>query len=155
MPKSSFLKYSIAAFSLVFLLGGCLIPPPETWKIVDRDRAIQVLTENSKNIFKVKDFTKIQSKVESIELSPNKAVPVVVYRFNTQRLCGLGGCLHSVYLKSTNRLLFRILLDKQAVITTVDNCLSFSQPSKQGNVGIKYCYQKSQYVQQAITRSGT
>jgi|GEM_PF-3183205 len=150
---SSNSNYSIAIVGLTLILGGCRISSPPVWQSVDRNLAIELLAENSRNLLKAENLAQIQSGIEAIELKPARAVAVNIYRFNTEQLCGIGGCLHSIYLDFPRKLLFRILLSKQAKIETEDNCLSFSQPTKRDNIKLKYCYQRSEYVQQAITHT--
>jgi hypothetical protein len=134
------------------LLSGCALRTPQEWlPVVDRERSIKVLADNSKNLLQAKDLTKIQSGIESLMLRPVGAESVTIYKFNTSKLCGIGGCLYAVYRTNSNKLLFQILLDSTATIGTSDNCLVFSQPDLKNIKQLRYCYQKSEYVQQAIT----
>lgn len=143
-------------------IGYCLSaksPDSTDWQLVDRDTSMRVLAENSQGLMGVKDGTKIASNIQSMHFTPSAAPPLTVYNFNTKRLCGIGGCLRSIY--DDRRLLFRVLLTEDSAMTTQDNCLVISQKnssklsqlkSTPGNTAVlKYCYQGSNYVQAPIS----
>lgn len=153
-------KWWYLGLPIGFAIGYCLIvktPDSTDWQIVDRETSIRVLAENSQDLAGVKDGTKIASNVQSMRFTPGSAPPLTVYNFNTERLCGIGGCLHSIY--NDRKLLFRVLLSKDSRVSTQDNCLVISQKnasnsqlkSAPGNTAVlRYCYQGSNYVQESI-----
>jgi hypothetical protein len=140
--------------ALTLPLSSCMVGPPPTWQTVkDKKLALELLDQNGRDLLKVPELTKLQSNIRSITLTPKSAPSLTIYNFNTKRLCGVGGCLNSIYLTSTNRLLFKILLNKKANISIEDKCLVFSQKNQNNTSSVKYCYQGNSYVQQPVTTS--
>ena len=143
----------------VSIVMGCYlaskVAKPGSWELADRDISIKVLAENSQNLMEAKDSTEITSNVRWKAFTPSGAPTITIYNFNTKRLCGVGGCLHSIYQK--DKLLFRVLLNKESGITTQDNCLVISQENMRKTSTrtttsvLKYCYQNSNYVQSPIS----
>lgn len=134
-------------------IGYCLVaqhPINTDWQIVDRDTSIRVLSENSQDLMGVRDGTAIASNITAIEIAPTGAPPLTIYRFNTQRLCGIGGCLHSIYSK--NELLFRVLLNRDATISTQANCIEMKQLATKNTAILSYCYEGDKYVQHPVSR---
>jgi hypothetical protein len=159
MLKTIIKKWWYLLLPLAMANGYCLFaksPDSTDWQIVDRDTSMKVLAENSQGLAGVKDGTKVASNIQSMHFAPANSPELIIYNFNTKRLCGIGGCLYSIY--DNQKLLFR-LLAADPTITTQDNCLVISQQdnsprlksNKQEVAVIRYCYQDRNYVQQPIT----
>jgi hypothetical protein len=118
------------------------------WQLVDRDISMKVLAENSSNIIGLRDSTEIQSNITSMHFTPKDSPSLDIYNFNTNKLCGIGGCLYSIY--SGNILLSRVLLDKAVSVSTEENCLALSQKGEKNTAVLRYCYLGTKYVQQSI-----
>jgi hypothetical protein len=150
LDKKLSLTYCLSSI----FLGACMVSPPPIWKTVEDSKlAQQLLSENGKGLLQVPELTKLQSSIRSLTLVPKSAPSLTVYNFNTKRLCGIGGCLHSVYLTSNGRLLFKILLNKKAIIDVDEKCIIFSQKNQDNSSSVRYCYQGNNYVQYPVSVS--
>lgn len=155
MVKSKWLWLVIAAMPIVTI--GFYFQSTK-WHPVSRELATRLLRSNGSGLLQVKDFTKLEAQIQALEVKPNNAPPLTIYAFNSDRLCGIGGCLYSVYRQDTKQLLFKLLLnstDSQSppVFDRQQNCLTVKQPTNRRLAQINYCYIGDRYVQNPITYS--
>lgn len=123
---------------------------PDWVPLTDRDRSIALLDENGQGLLKLRDSTKIQAGIEELKLTPKDSPPLTIYRFNTPHLCGVAGCLYSIYDRTQNRRLFQVMLGEDNKITVVNNCLKIEQFTDRTTRSIKYCNTAGTYIQSAI-----
>lgn len=122
--------------------------------VVERERLFQIIRDNSHNLEKAQDFTRIQAGMEIKFIRPFASPELAIVNFNTQRLCGTGGCLYAIYEtdKPANPI-FRWLLDANLphsvpLFSSSSNCLVVHQKAKAQLVRLQYCHSgKSSYVQ--------
>lgn len=139
---------------------------PQTWQPVSANLATQLLQENGNGLLQVKDLTKLEAQIQALEVKPDRwqslrlaqSPPLTIYAFNSDRLCGIGGCLYSIYRQDTQQLLFKLLLnphDSQfpPIFSRDRNCLTVKQPTPERLAQINYCYIGDRYVQNPIVYS--
>jgi hypothetical protein len=142
---------SFFTIALLLLLSSCsAIDKSRQWQPVDRDLSIDLLKENGRNLLKAPNLTQLQANMRELTVEPSNAPAVTVYKFDTDRLCGIGGCLHSIYLQKKR--IGMVLLNGSAIIENDDRCLIFKQTNAQDLTVLKYCYANNRYVQQPLTK---
>jgi hypothetical protein len=163
MVKNKWLWLGIAAISLV---GTAYYLQPQTWQPVSVNLATKLLQENGYGLLQVKDSTKLKAQIQTLEVKPDRwqslrlaqSPPLTIYAFNSDRLCGAGGCLYSIYRQDTQQLLFKLLLnphDSQfpPIFSRDRNCLTVKQATPERLAQINYCYIGERYVQNPIAYS--
>lgn len=155
MVKNKWLWLVIAAMSIVTI---SFYFQPIKWHPISDELARKLLRSNGSGLLQAKDFTKLEAQIQALEVKPNNAPPLTIYAFNSDRLCGIGGCLYSIYRQHPQQLLFKLLLnphDSQfpPIFSRDQNCLIIKQPTHERLAQINYCYIGERYVQNPITYS--
>jgi hypothetical protein len=130
--------------------------------MVSRERLFEIIRDNSSELSKDKDFSRIQAGIQIKIIRPFASPELAIVNFNSQRLCGLAGCLYAVY--STAKpvtpmyrwLLHSNLPSSTPLFASSGNCLIVHQPATDKLVRLRYCPSGgSTYVQHDQSFLGT
>jgi hypothetical protein len=129
------------------------------WRSVSGELATKLLRSNGTGLLQTRDLTKLEAQIQALEIKPDRSPPLTIYAFNSDRLCGVGGCLYSIYRQDNQQLLFKLLLDpldsqSPPIFDRSQNCLTVKQETNHQKLAqINYCYIGDRYVQNPIIYS--
>lgn len=156
MVKNKFVWLGVA---IAFGAATSYYSQSNKWQSVSGELATKLLQANGTGLLQTRDLTNLEAQIKALEVNPDRSPPLTIYAFNSDRLCGAGGCLYSIYRQDNQQLPFKLLLnphDSQAppIFDRDQNCLIVKQETNsQKFAQINYCYIGDRYVQNPIIYS--